>query len=122
MYWKLSVASHWKAGCPGFSVKYGVPVAAVAPLMGGSSVRYRPGLFIEPPPMVTAYRSLSNQKRLYIIQPRKAVLLRPFVQLSPPTPPPYSHPAWSVIENAALDIPLPFSLLSYHLYSTLSSV
>src|SRR5580700_10467488 len=108
--------------CPGFSVKYGVPVAALAPLMGGTRVKYRPGLFIEPPPMVTAYKSLSNQKRLYIIQPRKAVLLGPFVQESPPTPPPYSHPASTVMEKAALDNPLPFNLLSYHLYSTLSSV
>src|ERR1700688_3294643 len=90
--------------------------------MGGSRVRYRPGLFIEPPPRVIAYKSLSNQKRLYIIQPRKAVLLGPPVQESPPTPPPYSHPASNVIEKAALDSPLPFILLSYHLYSTLSSV
>src|SRR5579863_6413501 len=54
MYWKFSCVSHWYSFCPGFSVKYGVPVAAVAPLMGGSSARYRPGLFMNPPPMVTA--------------------------------------------------------------------
>ena len=48
---------------PGLAVKYGVPEAAVAPLMGGVRARYRPGLFMKPPPIVTAYRSLWNQVR-----------------------------------------------------------
>src|SRR5215472_2197464 len=38
-YWKLSVPSHMWALLPGFSVKYGEPEAASAPLMGGRSVR-----------------------------------------------------------------------------------
>ena len=57
---------------------------------------------------------------LYIIQPRKAVLLGPLVQVRPPTPPPYSQPASTVMEKAALDKPL-LGLLN-HRYSTLSSV
>src|SRR6185437_1593542 len=55
MYWlgiqsKVPDASQALYGSPGFSVKYGVPEVAVAPLMGGSSTRYRPGLLIFPRP------------------------------------------------------------------------
>src|SRR5215469_17953478 len=102
MYWKLIVLSHMWAFWPGFSVKYGVPDAAQAPLIGGSSVRYRPGLFIWPPPMVTAKRSLWNHMRLYSIHPRNDDLFGPPRQVIPP---PYWHPASPVRENAIFEIP-----------------
>ena len=70
MYWlgiqsKVPDTSQALYGSPGFSVKYGVPEVAVAPLIGGSKhqvasrivdlVRRRSS---------DAYLSLSNQKRL----------------------------------------------------------
>src|SRR3954468_21876941 len=87
---------------PGFSVKWGVPEAAVAPLMGGSRTRYRPGLVMAPPPTVSAKRSLANRNRLYAMKPRKYWAGEPAdppVQL---TPPPYSQPASKEKVNAAL--------------------
>src|ERR1700747_745124 len=58
IYWlgiqsKVPDTSQALYGSPGFSVKYGVPEAAVAPLMGGRKTKYRPGLLICPPPMVS---------------------------------------------------------------------
>src|SRR3569833_3735951 len=50
----VSCVSHATNGSPGFSVKYGVPDAAVAPLIAGSRSRKRPGLSLAPPPSVTA--------------------------------------------------------------------
>src|SRR6266403_1854659 len=69
MYWlgiqsKVPDTSQALYGSPGFSVKYGVPEVAVAPLIGGSKTRYRPGLLICPPPIVRPYLSRSNQRRL----------------------------------------------------------
>src|SRR5207253_8418641 len=57
MYWlgiqsKVPDTSQALYGSPGFSVKYGVPEAAVAPLIGGNNTKYRPGLLICPPPIV----------------------------------------------------------------------
>src|SRR5258708_7868035 len=88
--------------------------------MGGSRVRYRPGLFIIPPPNVRASLSLLNQVRSYAIQPRNDCFGPPL----PPwhvTPPPYSQPASAVIENAILEMPGDSGLLKY-LTSMLSSV
>src|SRR5581483_5369577 len=59
----VKLVSHALNGSPGFAVKYGEPEIASAPLIGGSSVRYRPGLSIAPPPTVIAYRSRSNHTR-----------------------------------------------------------
>src|SRR6266849_8626027 len=60
MYWlgiQSNVPDRSQAlyGSPGFSVKYGVPEVAVAPLIGGSKTKYRPGLLICPPPIVRPY-------------------------------------------------------------------
>ena len=68
MYWlgiqsNVPEASHALNGSPGFAVKYGVPLAAVAPLMGGIRTRYRPGLLIFPPPNVNPYLSFANHMR-----------------------------------------------------------
>src|SRR5207249_10467596 len=69
MYWlgiqsKVPDASQALYGSPGFSVKYGVPEAVVAPLIGGNSTRWRPGLLILPPPMVRPNKSLWNHSLL----------------------------------------------------------
>src|ERR1700758_4713109 len=60
----VSEASHALKGSPGFCVKYGDPEMASAPLIGGSSGKYRPGLSIAPPPSVIAYKSFLNHQRL----------------------------------------------------------
>src|SRR5262245_49234941 len=117
---KVTCVSHALKGSPGAAVKYGVPENAVAPLMGGSRTRYRPGLLIAPPPTVSARRSLLNQSRLYAMKPRK--VCDGASALSPPqlTPPPYSQPASKVNVMAPLEIFEPG--LSKYFHWMLSSV
>src|SRR6202035_4478214 len=91
---------------PGPSGKYGDPVTASAPLIGGSSVRYRPGLAMTPPPGVMAKRSWWNQKWLYNIHPANycdGVSALPPVQT---TPPPNSQPKSAVKDIAIWEIPV----------------
>src|SRR5580700_6551007 len=94
------------APSPGAPGKYGDPETASAPLMGGSSVRYRPGFFIKPPPGVIAKRSLWNQMWSYAIAPAKyceGVTALPPVHF---TPPPYSQPKSAVKDIAIWEIPV----------------
>src|ERR1700712_174630 len=107
MYWLgmksvVTERSHALYGSPGFSVKYGVPEAAVAPLIGGSNTRYRPGLLILPPPRVSAYLSRSNQTRLYAMNPRKLCFGPDLPSPKQLTPPPVSQPMSPVKVAAAL--------------------